>query len=192
METDDCHGWLSYHHGNHIIISIIVSTTSSCQPDHHQVVGKCERSGTRGFTLENTLGCETLFSGSSARPLWRLEGLCFRSFAPQSRKRSTNVHETAARARFHKNRFEKRRVRSTFGNSFLYIHSCQFICFKSLVSIHSSQFIHVSSIQITHFNSFMSTQSFQCIDFKSAMSIHSFQFLRFNSFMEIPSFHFIR
>ena len=41
-------------------ISIIMSTTSSCQSHHHQVVGKCERSGMREFTAEKSLGRKTL------------------------------------------------------------------------------------------------------------------------------------
>ena len=32
----------------------------SCQPHHHQVVGKCNRSGTHEFKLEKILGRETL------------------------------------------------------------------------------------------------------------------------------------
>ena len=39
----------------------IMATTSSCQSHHHQVPRKCERSGTRKCTAENTLGRKTLF-----------------------------------------------------------------------------------------------------------------------------------
>ena len=42
------------------MISIIMATTSSCQSNHHQVVGKCERSGTREFLAEKILGRKTL------------------------------------------------------------------------------------------------------------------------------------
>ena len=48
---------LSHHHLNH-----------RCQSHHHHVVGKGERSGTREFTLENTLGRKNpvFFSGTVA------------------------------------------------------------------------------------------------------------------------------
>ena len=49
-------------------ILTIMLTTSSCQPHHHQVVGKCNSSGTPELRLEKTLGRETLcfFSGKVA------------------------------------------------------------------------------------------------------------------------------
>ena len=73
-----------------------MSTTSFCQPHHHEVV---EQTGTREFMLENILERETLrfFSGKVAvrGRRWRV------SVSPRSGKANKNVHETAARARFH-------------------------------------------------------------------------------------------
>ena len=67
---NDCHGQLAHHDGSHIIM---------------QVVGKCERSGTRGFRLENALGRETLpFFRVKWLPRSPKEGLCFRGFAARS------------------------------------------------------------------------------------------------------------
>ena len=62
----------------------IMSTTSSCQPHHHEVA-KCERAGMREFTAESTLGRETLcFGGKVAvRRRWKI---CLRGCAPRSGK----------------------------------------------------------------------------------------------------------
>ena len=89
METTS--SWQPHHHGNHIIMA----TTSA---HHHQVVGKCKRSGTREFRFENILGCETLclFSGKVAAVVAE-GGSLFPRIGESCRKKG---HETVARARF--------------------------------------------------------------------------------------------
>ena len=122
-----------------------MSTTSSCQSHHHhQVVGKCERSGTREFTAEKTLGRKTLcFFGEVAvrGRRWRVSVSAVARLDPESGRQ--NVHETVARARFH--------IKSskTDGLGPLFQDDVD----KSLISIHSFQFVR--------FNSFMSIHSFQ-------------------------------
>ena len=79
-------------------------TTSSCQSHHHQVVGKCERSGMREFTAEKILGRKTLcffFSGKVAvrGRRWRVFVSAVSRLDPENGRQ--NGHETVARARFH-------------------------------------------------------------------------------------------
>ena len=97
------------------------------------------------------------------------------------------------------------RARSTyFGNSFLsihsfqfvhVIHSVQFIRFNSWISIPSFQVLYFNSffqfLIFLHFNSFMSIHVFQFLHFNLFMSIHSFQFVHVNSFRSIHSCQFI-
>ena len=62
----------------------------------------CERSGTREFTAENTLGRKTLcFLGKVAvrGRRWRVPVSAGARLDPESGRQ--NVHETVARARFH-------------------------------------------------------------------------------------------
>ena len=103
--TDDCQwlavspSWQPYHHLNHHVNRIILSITSSSS-----IVRKCERSGTREFTAENTLGRKTLcFSGKVAvrRHRWRVSVSAVARLDPASDRQ--NVHETVARARFNIN-----------------------------------------------------------------------------------------
>ena len=114
-----------------------------------------------------------------------------------------NVHETAARARFHmsttssSSSWPHKNVKNWLFFSPLF-HVNSFISFIQLihsfqfVSSRSFQFMEIYSFQFLHFNSFVSIYSFQFIHFNSLMSIHSFQFIHVNSFMSIHSSQFIR
>ena len=92
--------WCNYQR-KFIITSIIMSTTSSCQSHHHQVVGKCERAGTREFTDEKTLVQNPVFSGQVAARgrRWRVSVSTVSRLDPESGRQ--NVNETVARTRFH-------------------------------------------------------------------------------------------
>ena len=97
------------------IMATTSSSQSSCQPHphhhhhHQQVVGKCNRSGTREFTLENTLGCKTL---RFFQVKWPSVVAAGRSLFPRLRASiaesgKQNLHDTVARARFHIKRVKK-------------------------------------------------------------------------------------
>ena len=73
-----------------------MSTTSSCQSHHHQVVGKRERLGTRDSGAE-----PCVFSGKVAicGCRWRVSVSAVARLDPESGRQ--NVNETVARAGFH-------------------------------------------------------------------------------------------
>ena len=71
----------------------------SCQPHRHVIVGKCNRSGTREFRFEKTIGRKTL-------RFFRVKCTEVASLFPRVRASickscRQNVHRTVARARFH-------------------------------------------------------------------------------------------
>ena len=71
-------------------------------------------------------------------------------------------------------------------------HLFQFFHFNSIISNHScrvNSFISIHSFQFMHVSSFLSIPSFQFIHVKSFISIPSFQFIHFNWFMSIHAFH---
>ena len=76
-----------------------MSTTSSCQSYHHQVVGKSERSG-KSELAENTLRHKTLCLGKVAvgGRRWRVSVSAGARLFPESGRQ--NVHETVATVRF--------------------------------------------------------------------------------------------
>ena len=165
---------------------------------------KCERSGTREFTLEKSLGRKTLrFFRVKWSSVVALEGLCFRA----GRWWTKCARDCRESSISHKNH-----QKLTGSDHFLKMrstsHSCQFIRFSSFISIHC-QFLHLKSFihlvqlirfnsfissqscQVTHFNSLMSIHAFQFIHVNSCVSSHAFQFLHVNYFMSIHSFQFI-
>ena len=107
------------------IMATTSSSQSSCQPHphhhhhhhhHQQVVGKCNRSGTREFTLENTLGCKTL---RFFQVKWPSVVAAGRSLFPRLRASiwesgRQNVNETLARARLQIKIVKDWRRRTTF------------------------------------------------------------------------------
>ena len=125
----------------------MVETTSSCQPHHHQVVGKCERSGKREFTLENILGRKNLYFCGVHGRRWR-------------------VSVSAGCAPLHFNAFISIHwLHFAHVNSFMSSRSCQVVHVKSFVSIHSFQVMHFINVK-----SFMSSHSFQLIHVSSFIS----------------------
>jgi len=92
-----------------------MSTTSSCQPHHHhrhrrhhhhqghQVVWKCNRTGTREFRFDKTLGRETpcFLSGKVASVVAEVGALFPRFRASICKSCTQNAHRIVARAQFH-------------------------------------------------------------------------------------------
>ena len=74
-----------------------MSITSSCQPHHHQVVGKCNSSGTHEFRFEKILGHETQ---CFVRVKWLPGSLFPRLRASICKSCRQKVHRTVGRARF--------------------------------------------------------------------------------------------
>ena len=130
----------------------MVGTTSSCQPHHHQVVGKCERSGKREFTVENILGRKKLVFLQVKWPSMVAAG---GSLFPRVRASSFQCIHC---------------------HLFVAFRSCQFFHVKSFMSSHSFQFTHFKSCI-----SLMSSHSFQFIHVNSFVSVHACQFLHVKS-----------
>ena len=69
-------------------------------------------------------------------------------------------------------------------NSFISINSFRFICFNSFTSSPSFQFLFVNNwFQFIHDNSFVSIHAFQVLHFKLFISMDSCQFLHFLHFL---------
>ena len=186
------------------------SSQSSCQSHHHQVVGKCERSGMRELTASDhflkmrSTKCARDWSGSSIshkivqkRTDFSLHCLKMRG----STMRSTKCTRDCIESSFHLSTTssssswsDRNRQKLTGSDHFFKMrstnHSCQFIRFYSFMSIHVNSFIWIHS-----FHSYSSIHLFQFLHFKSVKSlnsIHSCQLNRFNSFMSIHAFLFMR
>ena len=86
------------------LVRKLMATKSSWQP-HHQVVGKCKRSGTREFRFENVLGRQTLCFFSDKVAAAVAEGSLYVSVSAGAQldrgSRRQKVHRTVARVRFH-------------------------------------------------------------------------------------------
>ena len=109
-------------------ILTIMSTTSSCQPHHHhhhhhhhhQVVGKCNKSGTREFRLEKIPRRETLRFWCKVASVVACGRRSIGSLFPRLRASickscRQKVHRTVARGRFALENVKKCQCRSTFG-----------------------------------------------------------------------------
>ena len=151
-----------------------------------KLVGKCERSGTREFTLENTLGHKTMFFGVKMAVRGRRWTVCVSAVSRLDPVKwpTKCAGDCSENAVYHQNRLKN----DGFG-PLLAIHSFQFIHFK-IISIHSFQVIHFK----IHFNSFISSHSFQVLHVNLFISLHSissplFQFFPFNSFVAFIQFN---